>query len=101
MPPRGRLTRWTSADRRLALEARPDLGLEDAHDLVQRRAAARNRTLHEAEADVARVVDQLERRDVDLVGAHLAVADHPVAGELKPGKPKLGYAHCILIDQFA
>src|SRR3546814_10478099 len=30
---------------------------------------------------------------MDVVGAHLAVADHPVAGELKAGNAKVDYVH--------
>src|SRR3546814_6253003 len=30
---------------------------------------------------------------MDVVGAHLAVADHPVAGELKAGNAKVDYGH--------
>ena len=75
--------------RRLAVEAAPSLAQEHALDLglVGQR---HEQSLDEAEPDLAGVGDQLERRQIDVVGAHLAVADHPVAGELEAGKAELG-----------
>src|SRR3546814_12000963 len=49
--------------------------------------------LHEAEPGSPGRIDQFQRRDMDVVGAHLAVADHPVAGELKAGNAKVDYVH--------
>ena len=88
MPPRGRLTRWTraiagwpSSVGQTSLREHPlDL------DLVGQRV---EQGLDKAEPDLASVGDQLERGDVDIVGAHLAVADDAVAGELEAGDTKL------------
>jgi hypothetical protein len=49
--------------------------------------------LRKAEAAIAVFVDQFERSDVSLVRPDLAVADHPVAGELKPRDFKCRDAH--------
>ena len=75
--------------RRLAVEAAPSLAEEHALDLglVGQRHEQR---LDEAEPDLAGVGDELERRQVDVVGAHLAVADHAVAGELEARKAEFG-----------
>ena len=45
--------------RRLTLEARPDLGLENPHDLVKRRQVL-EQDLHEAKAAIASVIDKLD-----------------------------------------
>ena len=85
LPPRGRLTRWASASGCWPL--RPGQTSASKTRTISSSAGQRvEQDLDEAQAALALLVDQLERRDVRLVGADLAVADDPIAGELKPGE---------------
>ena len=95
LPPRGRRQRWTSAAG--GWPSRPGQASLQEHALDLGLVGQRHeQRLDEAEPDLAGVGDQLERREVDVVGAHLAVADHAVAGELEAGEAELGDAHCSL-----
>jgi hypothetical protein len=77
---------------RLAIETGPDFGEEDALDLgfVGERE---KQGLDEAQADRTGICDQFQRRDIHVVGAHLAVADDAIAGELEAGDAKIDDAH--------
>ena len=76
----------------LALDRRPALLAEGALDLLLRRQRMEQR-LHEAEPGLAALADELDRGQVHLVRAHLAVADDAVARELETGDAKVGYLH--------
>ena len=75
------------SQRRLTLEVRPDLGLENPHDLCKRRQVL-EQDLHEAKTAIASIIDKFDRSDIDHVGADLTVANHPVPGELETGQFK-------------
>jgi hypothetical protein len=66
----------------------PDLESENTGDFFTRRQGT-EKALHKAQADAASIIDEFKGRHVDIVGPHLTVSDHPIAGELKPGKTKL------------
>jgi hypothetical protein len=66
----------------LVLEGRPCLGLENPDNLIERGERI-EKNLREAQSAIARLIDQLQRSDVDLIGADLAIADDPVTGKLK------------------
>ena len=76
------------SERLLRREVGPDLLAEHPLDLdlVGKR---RKQRLGKAKSAVAGLVDQLERRDVDLVRAHLAVPDDAVAAELEAEDAKV------------
>jgi len=78
--------------RRLTFKRRP--GFRAKHpldlDLIGQRM---KQGLDKPQADRAGIGNQLERRYVHIVGTHLAVADHPVAGKLESGDAELGNAH--------
>ena len=76
----------------LALDRRPAFLAEGALDLGLRRQRM-EQGLHEAEPGLAPLADELERGQVHLVRAHLAVADDAVARELKTGDAKVDYLH--------
>ena len=92
IPAAGAVDAVNQAERRLFNQARPHLSRKGAGDLV-RRGKRPEQALHEAEADIAAFIDQLESRDVRIVRPNLAVADDAVAGKLKAGKTKLDDAH--------
>src|SRR3546814_6428086 len=75
-------------ERALAFERGPGLAAEHACEFGLGGERMEER-LDEAEPGPAGRIDQFQRRDMDVVGAHLAVADHPVAGELKAGNAKV------------
>ena len=81
------MTRLAIAKGGWPFEVRPDLGLENPHDLVERRQVLEQR-LHEAKAAIAGIVDEFDRGDIDYVGADLTVTNHPVPGELETGQFK-------------
>lgn len=77
---------------RLAFERRPGFRAEDAldfGDIGQREKQGLDKT----QADLAGIGNQLERRYIHVVGAHLAVADDAIAGELETGDAKFNQAH--------
>ena len=67
----------------LAFEPRPDLGVENPDDLVEVGQRV-EQDLHKPKSALALFVDKLQRCDVRLIGADLAVANDPIAGELEP-----------------
>ena len=81
------------AERRWPSRPRPDFTRRRCATISSGVGKRAEQALHEAEARPPLVVDQLERRDVDVVGANLTVADDAVAGELEAGNSKLDDAH--------
>ncbi len=49
--------------------------------------------LGETQTARARLVDELQRGDIDLLGAHLTVSDHAVAAELEADYAKIVQLH--------
>src|SRR5687767_13950152 len=80
---------------RLAFETAPSLLAEQAVDLGKRRQR-RQKRMEETEADRAVLGDQLQGAIIGVGDFHLAVADHPVAAELKPRNAETGDAHASL-----
>jgi hypothetical protein len=80
-------TKW-----RFALETAPGFSLEDPIDFVDLRQRTEE-ALDKAEATDAAIVNEFQRGDIGAVGAHLAVADNPIPGELKPGYSELCEFH--------
>ena len=73
-------------------KGRPDLGRKDPLDLLDF-WQWHEEGLSEAQSPLTLLVDQLESCDIDLIGAHLAVADGPVSGILKARKFEGVYPH--------
>ena len=76
----------------LSLQTRPDLGRKDPIDPLKVRQRL-EQGLRKSEAPVSRFVDQFQRRDMGVLDAHLAIADHPIAAKLKAGEFKGLYLH--------
>ena len=88
LPPRGRGTRWTSASGGWPSSS----GQTSSRKTRSISASVGQRVkqgLDKAQPDLAGIGNELERRYIDRVGAHLAVADGPVAAELETGDAKL------------
>ena len=92
LPPRGRRTACARDFGVLPLDRRPALFAKGALDLRLGRQRMKQR-LHEAEPGLTALADELDRGQVHLVRAHLAVADDAVARELETGDAKVGDLH--------
>ena len=86
------------AQRRLLHQARPHFTRKDAGDFVLGRKRP-EQALHEAQTDVAALIDQLKSRNIRIVRPHLAVPDHAIPGELKASEVKLGETHANQPDR--
>ncbi len=78
--------------RRLTLEARPHLTLEDADDLIARGERA-VQVLHEPETRPALLVKQFDGSDAGVVHANLAVANDAIACKLESSDLKRRNTH--------
>jgi hypothetical protein len=78
--------------RRLVLQTRPDLFAK--HSGKFRLGSERmEQALYETEPDCTLLADQLERREVNFVRPHLAIADDSIAPELETRDPEVDYPH--------
>src|SRR5690606_15943036 len=63
----------------LALEIGPDLGSKDTRNLVSTRQWCEKR-LREAQSAISTLIFKFNRRDIDRVGAHLAIPNDAISG---------------------
>ena len=76
----------------LPLEPRPGLGPKAPLDLGERRQRVKEAP-EEPKPHRSVLADQLERRRMQLIDLHLAVADDAIAQKLEPGDAEGGDAH--------
>src|SRR4051812_27101826 len=83
LPRRGRLTRWASAMGYCPLS--PGQTSASKTRMISLSVGVPLNSTYEAKSAPALFVDKLQRCNVRLIGADLAVANHTIASELEPG----------------